>query len=236
MSTPLTSYHRLLASIREEANLCRSSQGVEENVFPQLMVVTKNQPVEAIIPLLEAGHLLFGENRVQEALNKWLPLKKQYPQARLHLIGPLQRNKVADALRLFDTIETLDRLNLVETIADALEKHDSPLKTVFLIQVNVGHEPQKSGVAVDDFQELYDACQDANLPIRGLMCIPPFQESPTPYFKLLKELATSYNLPILSMGMSNDFRDAIREGASWVRIGSAIFKDPPLSTKEDHHP
>lgn len=236
MNSSLISYHRLLASLREEGELYHSSEGLNKDIFPQLMVVTKNQPVEAILPLLEVGHLLFGENRVQEALKKWPPLKGHYPQTRLHLIGPLQRNKVPDALKLFDTIETLDRVSLIETIAEYREKHPSSSKTNFLIQVNVGNEPQKSGVALDDFQELYEACQNAHLPVRGLMCIPPQQESPTPYFKLLKELTNAYNLPILSMGMSNDYREAIHEGASWVRIGSAIFKDPSTSGEEDKHP
>lgn len=221
-----------MADIQNEVNLCMTSG---TTVSPKLMVVTKNQSIETIIPFLEEGHCLFGENRIQEALKKWAPLKAQYPQIQLHLIGPLQRNKVPEALTLFNTIETIDRLSLVETIANYREKHPTRSKTDFLIQVNVGNEPQKSGIALDDFNELYTACLKTNLPIRGLMCIPPQKESPAPYFNLLRQLSDQYGLSALSMGMSNDFKEAIRARSSWVRIGSTIFKNQSPMNNESNH-
>jgi pyridoxal phosphate enzyme (YggS family) len=187
-----------------------------------LLAVCKNQSVEAILPLLEAGHKLFGENRVQEAAGKWPFLRLNYPGLYLHLIGPLQTNKVKEALLLFDVIESIDRPRLV--LALAKEWTNPSRRTCkLLIQVNTGHEPQKSGVLVDDLPTLIDLCRQHSLPLTGLMCIPPAQEDPAPHFQLLANLAKQHNLTDLSMGMSNDFPIAIAEGAIWVRIGTALF-------------
>lgn len=190
-----------------------------------LLAVTKNQSADYIIPLLKAGQMRFGENRVQEAYTKWPLLKAEYPNCQLHLIGPLQTNKVREAIALFDVIETVDRINLADKIADELGKNPKPLQ--LLIQVNIGHEPQKSGVLPDDFPALFAHCRARHLPIMGLMCIPPANQNPVPFFQNLAHLAALYHLPILSMGMSHDFETAIEYGASWVRIGSALFQIEP---------
>jgi PLP dependent protein len=190
---------------------------------PDLLAVSKNQPLSKILPLLEFGHRHFGENRVQEAMQKWPELKFLYPDLRLHLIGPLQTNKTKEALLLFDVIETIDRSKLAEKIA---QHWDRAKDVKFLIQVNTGLEPQKSGVFVTDFPQLYRLCvEEFSLPIMGLMCIPPHKEDPNIHFQLLSQLARDYGLPWLSMGMSQDFPQAIAWGASWIRIGSALFGD-----------
>ncbi len=188
---------------------------------PDLLAVTKNQPVTKILPLLQLGHRLFGENRVQEAEEKWTNLKPIYPDINLHLIGPLQTNKVKQALALFDVIETLDRPRLAEKLAEH-KVHNRNVK--LLIQINTGNEPQKSGVSLADFPSFYRLClEELFLPVIGLMCIPPLREDPLPHFQTLARLAQEYQLPSLSMGMSQDFPQAIACGTSWVRIGSALF-------------
>lgn len=190
----------------------------------ELMIVSKNQPIEKIQSYLDLGHRFFGENRVQESLLKWPSLREQYHHIRLHLIGPLQRNKVRKALELFDAIETIDRHTLVDTLSNAL--NDSSLTKLtknFLIQVNTGNEQQKSGVSPAQLPELLNYCEQKGLPISGLMCIPPQKEDSEKHFMLLKELALKHDLPKLSMGMSQDYQTAASLGASWVRIGTALF-------------
>lgn len=187
----------------------------------QLLAVSKNQSISAIEELLKHGQRLFGENRVQEAQAKWPGLKALYPDCRLHLIGPLQTNKVKEAVQLFDTIETLDRRNLAATLADQFQKQQRRLP--LLIQVNTGLEPQKSGIHPDDVIGFYEYCCSLDLPIHGLMCIPPAAEDPSPHFALLRVLQQRLKLPTLSMGMSPDYPDAIRHHSSWVRIGTALF-------------
>lgn len=187
-----------------------------------LLAVSKNQPLEAILPILEAGHRLFGENRVQEAARKWPILRTQYSDSRLHLIGSLQTNKVRQALQLFDVIETIDRPSLILAL---VKEWDNPNRRTskILIQVNTGHEPQKGGVFIDDLPTLIDLCRAHGLPLMGLMCIPPAHEDPSPHFQQLAVLAKMHQLPDLSMGMSDDYLVAIAKGATWVRIGSALF-------------
>lgn len=184
---------------------------------PTLIAVSKTHGAEVIRPLLEAGHRHFGENRVQEAAAKWPGLKEEFPDIVLHLIGPLQTNKVKEALSLFDVIHTLDRQSLL----DAFVKH--PPRQV-LVQINTGMEPQKAGVLpgqADDF--ITNAKQLLGNKVSGLMCIPPESENPAPHFGLLKLLAARHGLGELSMGMSNDFELAAAMGATYVRVGSAIF-------------
>ncbi len=210
-STILSNFHKIKAELDDKTDL---------------MVVTKNQPVENIIPILEAGHRFFGENRVQEALQKWIILKEQYANIRLHLIGPLQRNKVKDALVVFDGIETIDRASLIDAIVNHClkdEDDDFILTKQFLIQVNTGNEPQKSGVSSSDARQLLNHCYGKSLPVEGVMCIPPINEDPELHFRALKDLATELNLAVTSMGMSSDYPLAAALGASWVRVGSAIF-------------
>jgi pyridoxal phosphate enzyme (YggS family) len=187
-----------------------------------IVCVSKTQAPETIMCLLEDGEKFFGENRVQEAKAKWPALKKQFPSARLHLIGPLQSNKVADAIGLFDVIETLDRPSLAESLAKEINRTGA--RPDILIQVNTGSEPQKSGVLPQNADEFIELCGSKwRLPIRGLMCIPPLGQPVAPHFALLRSLAERHRLPELSMGMSADFEQAIRLGATYVRIGTAIF-------------
>jgi len=192
----------------------------------RLVVVSKTFAAAEIEPVIVAGQRAFGENRVQEAQGKWPGLKAKYPDLELHLIGPLQSNKAAEAVALFDVIQTIDRPKIAEAIAAACAKQGRVLRC--FIQVNTGHEPQKAGVmpeAVDDFLHL---CRQAyRLNVVGLMCIPPAEDDPRSHFKALAQMAARNGLKELSMGMSGDFETAIAEGASYVRVGSAIFGTRP---------
>lgn len=186
-----------------------------------LMAVTKTQSIDALKEALSYGHRLFGENKVQEALTHWVELKKSYSDIKLHLIGPLQTNKVKDAVTLFDCIETLDREKLADALASEMKKQDRDVPC--LVQVNTGEEPQKSGIAPPDLNAFITYCKNLGLTITGLMCVPPVDEPPALHFALLKKLAQENGLKILSMGMSSDFEKAIALGATHVRIGSALF-------------
>ncbi len=186
-----------------------------------LVAVSKVQPEDRIDAALSAGLRVYGENRVQEAQARWAARRATYPDLKLHLIGPLQSNKVEDAIALFDVIETVDRPKLVETLAK-LAGAGSKLPKL-LIQVNTGEEEQKAGVAPRDLPALLDLCEARGLRIAGLMCIPPEDEEPAMHFALLAKLAQRHGLAMLSMGMSGDFETAIKFGATHVRVGSALF-------------
>lgn len=186
-----------------------------------LVAVSKFHPVEKIEEAIHAGHHIFGENRVQESLEKWPQLKAAHPSIELHLIGPLQTNKVKQALTLFDVIETVDRKKLVDEIAKHLPKLQRA--PVFYLQVNIGDEAQKAGVNSDEIDELLAYCREKGVIISGLMCIPPADQPPAPYFALLRKYAQHHNISTLSMGMSSDFEEAIALGATHVRVGTAIF-------------
>jgi pyridoxal phosphate enzyme (YggS family) len=187
-----------------------------------LVAVTKTHGEDRIRPLLEAGHRVFGENRVQEAQAKWPVLKREFPDIRLHLVGPLQTNKVRDAIALFDVIQTLDRAKLAHAIKAEAER-GKPIPYLF-IQANTGEEPQKAGISPAGAPDLIALARDAlGLPVRGLMCIPPADAVAAPHFALLAKMAQAHDLPFLSMGMSADFETAIRFGATHVRVGSALF-------------
>lgn len=186
-----------------------------------LVAITKTHPAETIRPALIAGQRIFGENRVQEAKAKWGAIRSDYPDIELHLVGPLQTNKVRDALALFDAIQTLDRPKLADALRAEMDRTE---RTPFLfVQVNTGQEPQKSGVLPREAPALIAHARALGLPLKGLMCIPPASENPAPHFALLRKLGEEHDLPLLSMGMSDDFEIAIRFGATHVRIGSAIF-------------
>jgi pyridoxal phosphate enzyme (YggS family) len=189
--------------------------------FTRLIAVSKFHDTEHIRPLLEAGHRLFGENRVQEALAKWLPLKRDYPDIELHLIGPLQTNKAREAVGLFDAIHSLDRPKLAQALKSEGER--AGCSPMLFVQVNTGEEPQKAGAAPKDAATLVAEARALGLNVKGLMCIPPAGEAPAPHFALLAKIAAEEGLPLLSMGMSEDFETAIRFGATHVRVGSAIF-------------
>jgi len=187
-----------------------------------LIAVSKSRPAEKIQLLLDQGQRVFGENRVQEAAEKFHALRQKYPDIELHLIGRLQTNKVREAVGIFDVIETVDRIRLAEELGREMKKQNRHLPC--LIQVNTGDEKQKGGVAPKDLAALLHFCtKQAQLGIEGLMCIPPIHESPDLHFALLHKLAQELSLNGLSMGMSADFATAIRYGATHVRIGSAIF-------------
>ncbi len=196
----------------------------------KLIAVSKTQDADAIRAVLAAGHRLFGENRVQEAASKWPELKAEFSEAELHLIGPLQTNKVKQAVALFDTIQTVDRPKLAKAIAAEIDRAGKSVSC--FIQVNIGEEDQKAGVAPRDADAFISACrQDFNLPVTGLMCIPPAEEEPAPYFALLAKIAARNGLTEISMGMSADYEVAIAFGATLVRVGTAIF-GPRRTTPE----
>ncbi|HEY2033665.1 MAG TPA: YggS family pyridoxal phosphate-dependent enzyme [Rhizomicrobium sp.] len=187
-----------------------------------LIAVTKTHEANVIRPVLDAGHRVFGENRVQEAMGKWPALREAYRGIELHLIGPLQSNKTREAIETFDAIHSLDRPKLAHALKAELEKTPKPM-TLF-VQVNTGEEPQKAGVAPQGTAAFIALCRDElKLPVKGLMCIPPNGENPAPHFALLQKMARENGLPLLSMGMSGDFETAIKFGATHVRVGSAIF-------------
>jgi PLP dependent protein len=204
--------------------MSQAYQNVKNRVLPpvNLIAVSKTFDETAIRPILEAGQRAFGENRVQEAAQKWPDLRKEYAGVELHLIGPLQSNKAAEAVALFDVIQTVDRLKIAEALARECKKQGRHLQ--FYIQVNTGLEPQKAGVGPDEADAFIKTCrEELGLNIVGLMCIPPAEEDPRPHFKMLREIAQRNGLSQLSMGMSSDFEIAIAEGATQVRVGSAIF-------------
>ncbi len=187
-----------------------------------LVAVSKTFGAAEITPVLEAGHRVFGENRVQEAKTKWPTLRERYPDIELHLIGPLQSNKAREAVALFDVIETVDRPKIAEALAAEMARGGR--RPRLFVQVNTGAEPQKAGIAPTEAVAFVRHCRDAlGLAIEGLMCIPPFDDDPAPHFELLGRLGREAGVSGLSMGMSADFETAIRLGATHVRVGSAIF-------------
>ncbi|MFC5069627.1 YggS family pyridoxal phosphate-dependent enzyme [Flaviflagellibacter deserti] len=186
-----------------------------------LVAVSKTFDAEHIEPVLQAGQTVFGENRVQEAAEKWPALRAKYPDTKVHLIGPLQSNKAREAVTLFDVIHSVDRRKIAETLMAEMEKQKRFLP-VFL-QINTGEEPQKAGVAPLEADAFIAFCRDLGLTVEGLMCIPPAEENPAPHFALLEKIARRNGLKGLSMGMSGDFETAIAHGATYVRVGSAIF-------------
>jgi pyridoxal phosphate enzyme (YggS family) len=189
-----------------------------------LVVVTKNQDPEIVKSLIKCGHLNFGENRVQEAFSKWKNLISTNSQLKLHLIGKLQSNKAKDAFQIFHYIHTLDSDKLAQ-IFSKLESNSST-KIKYFIQVNIGNEPQKNGISVDKLDQFVKYCiKDLKLNVIGLMCIPPLEINPSKYFIKLADLAKKNNLNELSMGMSNDYEYAIKNGATFVRVGSKIFNE-----------
>jgi pyridoxal phosphate enzyme (YggS family) len=192
----------------------------------ELVAVSKTFDAPDIEPLLDAGQRVFGENRVQEAARKWPALRMRYPDIVLHLIGPLQTNKVAEAVALFDVIETIDREKVARAVAAEMRKQTKA--TRLFIQVNIGEEPQKAGIPPADADAFIALCRDGlGLGIDGLMCIPPAGDDPAPYFTRLANLAGRNRIAALSMGMSADYPLAIALGATYVRVGSAIFGSRP---------
>ena len=203
---------------------CHDAKRAVDDV--QLIAVSKTFGVDHIHPLLEAGQRVFGENRVQEAESKWPQLREEFPDLKLHLIGPLQSNKTKEAVQLFDVIETVDREKIAKFLQEEMLKQNRRLPCY--VQVNIGEEPQKAGIAPNEAVEFVKHCKnDHHLDIIGLMCIPPVGENPGPYFALLAKLAKEAGVKKLSMGMSADYETAGAFGATSVRVGSAIFGHRP---------
>ncbi|UZW54593.1 YggS family pyridoxal phosphate-dependent enzyme [Sphingobium sp. JS3065] len=192
-----------------------------------LIAVSKTQATEAIRPLIDAGQRVFGENRVQEAESKWPALREDFPGLSLHLVGQLQSNKAADAVALFDVIHSLDRPSLLTALARAMDAADK--RVPCYIQVNIGAEEQKGGCAIADTPALIAAARSADIPLLGLMCVPPANLEPAPFFALLAKMARDEGLERLSMGMSGDFETAIMLGATDIRVGTALFGERPAA-------
>ena len=191
-------------------------------IEPTIVAVTKRQPDSLVESALLSGHRVFGENRLQEAQQRWTNRRKLFDDLELHFIGPLQTNKVEAVVSLFDVIQTLDRPKLARALANAIQK--TGRKPILFIQVNTGEETQKSGVAPKEFPEFYRYCsEELKLAIDGLMCIPPAHDPPAPHFALIEKLSTRFDLKYKSMGMSNDYEIAAQLGATHVRIGTGLF-------------
>ncbi len=217
----MTDARERLQAVKEAIAAAERAAGREAGSVT-LIAVSKTFDAEEIEPVLDAGQTVFGENRVQEALGKWPGLLERYPKASVHLIGPLQTNKVKDAVGLFDAIHSVDREKLAGALAKEMEKQGR--RPRLFVQVNTGEEEQKAGVPPREAVTFVDRCRSEHgLTISGLMCIPPFDENPGPHFALLAKLAKESGVEGLSMGMSADYETAIAFGATHVRVGSAIF-------------
>ena len=191
------------------------------NYDPKIIAVSKTFPISHIMPLIESGHTHFGENKVQEALEKWSEIKEKNKNLSLHLVGKLQTNKVKFALKIFDFIHSLDNLKLAKKISEEQKKNLN--KPKIFVQVNIGNETQKSGLNRDNVKDFYKQCQDLDLNIIGTMCLPPMNLNPQIFFLEMKKINLDLNLKELSMGMSNDYLEAVNYNSSYVRIGSKIF-------------
>ena len=209
-----------MENVVKNFNLIKQEITDKKNV--KIVAVTKTFPISHILPVINEGHTDFGENKVQEAMEKWTSIKQDFPKINLHLLGKLQTNKVKFVLPLFDYIHSLDNLKLASKIAE--EQIKKNFKPKIFIQVNVGEEPQKGGIEAGDVENFYKKCVDEyKLNIIGLMSIPPFEKDPKPYFIKMRELSENLDLRDISMGMSDDYMEAIKQGSTFIRIGSKIF-------------
>jgi pyridoxal phosphate enzyme (YggS family) len=213
--------HKALQDVLKRIETAAQSVGRKTSEIT-LIAVSKTFGAEDVLPVLKAGQMDFGENRVQEAAGKWPDLRPSAPQLQLHLIGPLQTNKAAEAVRLFDAIHTIDRPRIAQAVAAEMAKHGRQLE--LFIQVNTGDEKQKAGVSIASADSFIEECRNTHgFSISGLMCIPTVNDAPEKHFELLAQIARRNNLKNLSMGMSGDFETAIMHGATHIRVGSAIF-------------
>ena len=212
---------KIVQKYEDIINSIKSKLENKNKKIPKVIAVSKTFKLEKILPLINYGHLDYGENKVQEALEKWSEIKEKKTNLRLHLIGKLQTNKVKHALKIFDFIHSVDNKKLAKKIADEQLKQNKKIK--IFIQLNIGGENQKSGVSQDSLFELYNYCKELNLNVIGLMCIPPLGEESENYFKEMKVLNNKLNLSDLSMGMSSDYLKAVENSATYLRIGSNIF-------------
>ena len=217
---PIDEANQRLADVRDRIVRAARTAGREADAVT-LIAVSKTHSAEAIEPLIRAGQRVFGENRVQEAEAKWPKLRETTPDIVLHLVGQLQSNKADEAVALFDAIHSVDRPSLVAALARAMDK--AGRRPACFVQVNIGDEAQKGGCPVADLPALLAEARAADLPVQGLMCVPPLELEPAPYFALLAKLARDHGLAGLSMGMSGDFETAVTIGATHVRVGTALF-------------
>ena len=217
MNKPNNKYEKLNELIKR----CHNESLYSLNPLPKLIAVSKQQPYEKILDALKYGQRIFGENKLQEGIQRWTKFISVYKDIELHYIGHLQTNKVKKALNFFDVIHTLDRENLVLEISKHLTSF-SKTKS-FMIQVNTGNEENKSGINLENFEEFLKFVRSFNIPVSGLMCLPPINEEPSIHFCILKDLAKKFELKDLSMGMSMDFQEAIKFGSTYLRIGSSFF-------------
>ena len=215
MHSSVQKYKDIISSIK------RKIEEQKIHITPKVIAVSKTFKLEKILPLIEYGHLDYGENKVQEAIEKWSEIKLKKQNIKLHLIGRLQTNKVKYAIKIFDYIHSVDSKKLAQKIADEQDKQNKKLK--LFIQVNIGDEEQKSGINVNQIEDLINFSKKLNLNIIGLMCIPPANEEPDKYFKEIKILNKKFNLSEISMGMSSDYLKAVENSSTYLRIGSSIF-------------
>ena len=215
MHSSVQKYKDIISSIN------RKIEEQKIHLTPKVIAVSKTFKLEKILPLIEYGHLDYGENKVQEAIEKWSEIKLKKQNIKLHLIGRLQTNKVKHAIKVFDYIHSVDSKKLAQKIADEQNKQNKKLK--LFIQVNIGDEEQKSGINVNQIEDLINFSKKLNLNIIGLMCIPPADEEPDKYFKKIKILNKKFNLSEISMGMSSDYLKAVENSSTYLRIGSSIF-------------
>ena len=215
MHSSVQKYKDIISSIKRKIE--------EQNIHttPKIIAVSKTFKLEKILPLIEYGHLDYGENKVQEAIDKWSEIKLKKKNIKLHLIGKLQTNKVKHAIKIFDYIHSVDSKKLAKKIADEQYKQNKDLK--LFIQINIGDEEQKSGIKVEQVEDLITFSKELNLNIIGLMCIPPVNEEPDKYFKEIKILNKKFHLQEISMGMSSDYLKAVENCSTYLRIGSSIF-------------
>ena len=215
MHSSIKNYEDIVKSIKSKL------EGQKLNKFPKIIAVTKTFTLENILPLIQYGHIDYGENKVQEAIEKWTETKNKNPEIQLHLIGRLQTNKVKFAIKIFDYIHSVDSAKLAKKIYD--EQINQNKKVKIFIQVNIGSEEQKSGVTIDETEDLLNYCKELKLDVIGLMCIPPINQKSDKYFKKMNSLKNNLNLQEVSMGMSSDYLEAVTNETTYLRIGSSIF-------------
>jgi len=214
--------HNVVNNLKDIENQLNLSLSTEKLTIPKIIAVSKTFPITKVMPLIDSGHVHFGENKIQEAVEKWPAIKEKFPKIQLHMLGKVQTNKVKFLIPLFDYIHSLDNLKLAEKISSEQIKKNKKLK--IFIQINIGNEHQKNGINIDQLENFYNECsKNMGLDIVGLMCLPPQSEKPIKFFEKMFELNNKLDLNELSMGMSNDYIDAAKTHSTFLRIGSKIF-------------
>ena len=214
--------HNVVNNLKDIENQLNLSLASKKLPIPKIIAVSKTFPVSRIMPLLKQGHIHYGENKIQEAVNKWTEIKEEFPKIKLHMLGKVQTNKVKFLIPLFDYVHSVDNLKLAKKIADEQNKKNKSIK--IFIQVNIGAEQQKNGIDIEDLENFYKECsKNMGLNIVGLMCLPPQNDNPVEFFRKMNDLKDKLQICELSMGMSNDFIDAAKLNSTFLRIGTKIF-------------